>query len=123
MSENDRQRRGFLPTPSDPDDGLTFVLVANNMGGHTHIELFDRRPRTVGAGGDPADWPDQYEVWEGYINGGDTRLVERYPERKGVARCGHRDWRDGHCSTMTCVNYVGRCDPLRHATEADRTKR
>lgn len=98
---------GFAPAPSDPDDGKVWVLVAPDIGHlRTHLEVFDKRPTTVAQGGDPGNWPREYEVYEGYVNGGDSALIESYPE--GRARCGHRLWRDGHCADMGCPNYINK---------------
>jgi hypothetical protein len=118
-SKDMTNRNGFAPVPTDPDDGLVWVIVAEEPSG-THVEVFTERPRTVANGGDADCWPPAYKVYEGYPDGGDSVCIESHPPGPARARCGHRLWRDEHCGVGACSNFIGRHDPLHHATGADR---
>lgn len=57
----------------EPWNGEVWVVHDQNSG---DMEMFDERPHTVGVGGDPENWPSQYEVRVGHLGGGDSLRVE-----------------------------------------------
>ena len=50
-----------------------WVVVSRKSDGQLEVEIFGDRPHTDN---DPSNWPTQFEVYEGNVNGGDSLLVE-----------------------------------------------
>jgi hypothetical protein len=59
------------------EENTVWVLVSQRENGELEVEIFGDRPRTDndpdGTGG---NWPENFELYEGNINGGDSVLIE-----------------------------------------------
>lgn len=57
--------------------GTVWVLITPDATGEsTEVEIFSERPKTIGMGGDPGNWPLTYWVYAGNIDGGDSQVLE-----------------------------------------------
>ncbi len=61
------------------NDSEVYALVQLRNGSVWHVEFFSERPRTPGVDpeADAGNWPDEYEVYVGNIDGGDSLLIEK----------------------------------------------
>jgi hypothetical protein len=65
------------------ESGMVWMLVAPaEEGVEAHVEFFDSRPRSIGVGGDESNWSSTYRIYEGFVNGGDSELIEQVENGK-----------------------------------------
>ena len=43
-----------------------------------HMEFFSSAPNTVKFGSDSGNWPKNYQIWLGEVDGGDTICIESH---------------------------------------------
>jgi hypothetical protein len=59
--------------PHDEGGAAVWVLVSRRDNGEMEVEIFGSRPHTDNH---PDNWPPQFQLFEGNINGGDSVLIE-----------------------------------------------